>query len=364
MVIGSCAKEEATKINDKLSHFSYPGETGSSGASTVVTNSNHLLIGGENIGPIVFKTSTSGDELWLTELPDLYFPTANSLIESPSRDIFVCGTQLGGGVSVVKLNPDGDEQWAKTYSSADLSTGERMTHGEYGEILILGRTSTPTGPQKLSIMSIDSAGSLMWDKQFPSPGGEIPSGLLTLSDGNYLIVSTSLLFGTFKKEAHFIAIDKHGDIQWEKYYERGDYNVQSAIEDSEGNIITCGYMGLNDTDTDLLLLKTDLNGNEIWTREYGDSRYSEFGYVIDISQNGDYIIGGTIIDHRNSKNNGLMLLKVSKDGDLIWERYYEGSGYSFIANLIVDDQDFIHFTGNMSTNIFSARLDQNGDAVD
>jgi len=68
-----------------------------------------------------------------------------------------------------------------------------------------------------------------------------------------------------------------------------------------------------DKERDVYLLKTDKNGNELWSRTYGENTFVDFGYTVKETKDGGYILTG----HSENIENGqvkILLIKTTKEG--------------------------------------------------
>ena len=73
--------------------------------------------------------------------------------------------------------------------------------------------------------------------------------------------------------------------------------------------------------SDIWLIKTDINGDTIWTRTYGDSG-NEYAYSVINTIDSGYVAVGT----RNSGKD-VWLLKINRNGDTLWTRTFTKYGY-------------------------------------
>jgi hypothetical protein len=88
---------------------------------------------------------------------------------------------------------------------------------------------------------------------------------------------------------------------------------------------------------DLLLLKADASGNIIWTKTYGRN-FIEQGLAVEQTTDGGYIIGGRalfITGHlpTNDNQSEVWMLKTDGNGDTLWTRTYGGSGHDYCTSI-------------------------------
>ena len=98
----------------------------------------------------------------------------------------------------------------------------------------------------------------------------------------------------------------------------------------EGYIMT-GWTqsGILGSAWDVFLIKTDINGNELWNKTYGDSDTAyESGTCVEQTTDGGYVISG---EHSNSGFNRGFLIKTKPNGDTLWVKMYENSDSRFVT---------------------------------
>jgi hypothetical protein len=87
--------------------------------------------------------------------------------------------------------------------------------------------------------------------------------------------------------------------------------------------------------SDILLIKTDTSGNEIWKKKIGLPNYDETAWCIKTSSDGKLLISGNRRLHNNQSTNGAFVLKADTSGAIIWEKYFP-SNYGLAATGMVE----------------------------
>jgi hypothetical protein len=173
--------------------------------------------------------------------------------------------------------------------------------------------------------------------------------IIKTQDGNYVGIA-------FSQDFHIIKFDSNFNIIWEKKYggSKKDY-AESILEDTQGNLIilgntesTDGNITVNNGSYDLLLIKTDSNGNLIWSKTFGGSGHegvSQQRTIIETSNNDLIIIGFTnssdfgIINYNNKYN--AWLVKVDKSGNLLKQKSYGGYNDDFGRKIIKHNDNLL-----------------------
>jgi len=103
---------------------------------------------------------------------------------------------------------------------------------------------------------------------------------------------------------------------------RDDYGF-AVKELSDGNYMISGwtksYNTGNPNKPDVYLLKTKPNGDSIWFKNFGTTE-SEYGFSMDLTKDGGYIIGGHLYDFFSE----YLIMKIKPNGTLDWTKSYKG----------------------------------------
>ena len=168
-------------------------------------------------------------------------------------------------------------------------------------------------------------------------------------------------------------------LAWSSFYDNSpqlaDYNGVIG-RDAAGNIYVGGTSSIGaEAGTDIVLFKTDANGNRVWSRTFnGAGNYTDGlrDMVVDATGN-IYIAGHSYI--RDLVNPGLssydyVLLKYNSNGDLLWTKYYGGNpGYDDYARSLKVDAAGNAYVGGYSwgvgtyANYATVKYDSNGNQL-
>ena len=171
---------------------------------------------------------------------------------------------------------------------------------------------------------ITSFALITFEKTYGGPLDDVgnKSGVYQTSDGGYIITSGTNSFGAGLFDVYLIKTDSLGDTIWTSTY--GDSNTNmgySVLQTSDGGYIITGntYATPFDEDRDVYIVKTDSNGDTLWTKTYGESGSNEHenGHSIQQTFDGNYIIAGSTNWERD-----VYLLKIDSLGDTLWTRMF------------------------------------------
>ena len=208
---------------------------------------------------------------------------------------------------------------------ADLGTNvlELNTH----EYLSCGTTSGfMINYNAAYLVKTTAIGNLIWKKQydFSINGFDCFYDLIELPDSNYLLVGTTTNTISNDYDVILAKIDTAGSLLWQKTFVHPDYDQAAKFKlTSDGKIIIVGRAESIGVYNDVLLIKTDLNGNLIWRKRFGNT-FDEKYYSIEILKNNtEYLLGGDY-GYFSSGNPyfDMSLMRTDTAGNIIWQQQY------------------------------------------
>lgn len=123
-----------------------------------------------------------------------------------------------------------------------------------------------------------------------------------------------------------------------------DDRVNSMIVLSDGGFAILGSttVQVNDNSfiTDMYLIRTDSQGNEIWAKNYG-AMSNEIGYGLSETSDGGFILIGSTEELQTGSVN-IYMVKTNSEGDLMWERTHGGLFDDVGLNIIETDYGYIY----------------------
>ena len=120
-------------------------------------------------------------------------------------------------------------------------------------------------------------------------------------------------------------------------------HVHEGMETSDGGFLAIGHTAENEVDfvPNLLIVKTDPFGNELWQAVLGTTNEFDVGYSVAETSDG-YLAGGGIYSNGFQKR---ALIKFSFSGEILWQRIYEHSGIGAVRGIEVLNNGEIIITG-------------------
>lgn len=182
-------------------------------------------------------------------------------------------------------------------------------------------------------------------------------------DGSDMIVVGSSDFKYSKEnkylrnttKAKLLKYDKNGNIMFEKVYDKGiNSTYNDIISTNDGYIAVGNYTKDSDQAqnncTDAIIVKYNKKGKKLWSKTFTSLSNSRFNKVIEV-EDGYVVIGQSIyanMEMGNSTEGGGVILKYSKDGELLWKTFHGGTK-SGSFNGIVEVNGWLYVVGRDGT---------------
>jgi hypothetical protein len=244
-------------------------------------------------------------------------------------DIFLAGytSSFGAGgydIFLIKTDENGNIVWTKTYGGAggDFSYFVQQT-SDGGYIVAGGTNSFGAGGLDIFLIKTYADGNIIWAKTYRGTGDDWARSVHQTSDGGYILAGATNSFGAGGYDILLIKTDANGNIIWTKTY--GGTNYEDAYfvqQTSDGGYIVAGVtnsFGVGD----IFLIKTDANGNIIWTKTYGGTNY-DYAYSVQQTSDGGYIVAGYTSSF-GAGDYDIFLIKTDANGNIIWTKTYRGT---------------------------------------
>lgn len=210
---------------------------------------------------------------------------------------------------LVKTDTIGSVLWQKNYGGGGTEATRSIDTTSDGGFIIAGHTNSfGTGGDNIYVVKTDADGNQQWHKWFGGPGNEV-GWVKSLSDGSFLIYGGY----SFENPENSSQIVRHGSVMlldangnqlWHKIYDNytpgtfGYYNYTEGFEAL--TIVNDGYvfcgLSVDSTDNHPLgwIVKTDFNGNELWSRRYRKRTFSNYFRDLVETPDGGFMISGWV----------------------------------------------------------------------
>lgn len=277
------------------------------------------------------KTNNNGIFQWQKTYGGVSAEFGISVLQNSKGQYIIAGTTIsyGNGTNdyyVIKTKSNGDTIWTKTYGDWLLESPRKMVATKDSGYAIIGRTeSYGIGSSSVYFVKIDSVGNQQFYQAYGGSGLNWGMSIQQTTDGGYIIAGKTTSFNAQGQDFYLIKTNVNGDTTWTKYWGgTGDDWLNDIQQTADGGYLISGTYNYVGTTGDTYIAKTDGNGTVQWSKTYGSLGDDFINHEI-ISTTGGYVFVGATTSH-GAGNYDLYLLKTDVNGDTLWTKTYGGTG--------------------------------------
>lgn len=229
---------------------------------------------------------------------------------------------------LLRTDANGNETWRRYFGTSgwDISTGVIETND--GGFALCGAWNG-LGSDSAVVIKTDANGNQQWQSVFlPTPGRAVAQDLLQLSDGSIIVCGFTGASST--PDGFITKFNSSGIVVWQKVHGSPSMDEFLALEEVSGNgFILGGRTDSYSASADFWLVRTDANGDTLWTRGLGTA-VTEYAYDVTCTQDGGFAIFG----EEYMSGGDALLIKTNSSGVQQWLQTYDGGGWEFGRSLV------------------------------
>ncbi len=255
-------------------------------------------------------------------------------------------------VYVNRFREDGLLIWARRLFGTSREVGYAIRPTSDGGFLVGAETDSgaPANTQ-IALAKINGLGNLTWAFRYGGTGFvDAPSGVSvrTLDDGGAVLVGRRANVGNFPLAGVMIRVDANGAPLFQRLYEAFDPFADTGtlsltdVRARADGFIACGWIDDRQFGGRIipLLLRTDLAGNVVWSRTYGQPAADVTADGLDVAANGDIVFSGRM-SVSTTVPTTLFLARTDAAGNPIWYSGLPSVVNGFAAVQVTSAQDIV-----------------------
>lgn|GEM_PF-1112222 len=325
---------------------------------TTTTKDGGFVLSGIQFNPspklTLTKLDVDGDLQWEKQ----YYEGGGTDIEIiADGNILLVGKEFSNGYqyNFSKIDLSGKVIWEKKYpvpsGGSPYARVEQTADGGF----VASSEASASGT--FYLFKLDGNGDFEWDFIDTATTGDKCREVLINTDNSYTLIGQS----AFQKgDAKLMVVDTAGNKIMERFY--GDSTKQTnifATRSNDGGIILCGV----NEEVDVWLLKMDANYNELWSKTIPlQSRQSVRG-LAETPDSGIVVIG----DHYDGNANAsAFIAKTDLLGNQVWTKFYPPNSQTYLNNVTISNDGYIVCSGTKVNQFpfqnlkYAIKLDLNG----
>ena len=263
-------------------------------------------------------------------------------------------SQVGFNTWFVKTDSYGNELHNKTLVEGIYNYPYFANKISDGGYLIVGSLGSPINDNDAWVIKTDSEGNEIWNKTFKETSADERFYFFKqISNEEYTFIGMSYSGGPTNNLIQ-IKTDLNGNELWNKSLLIGCYELRN-IHDTLDNAYVVSLLSCTQADTKII--KIDSNGNELWNRTF---EYSIINSIQQTSDDGFVLAGNKELAGTIDYDDGL-LIKTDSNGNELWNKtYQERNNYSEIFRSIKITSEGGFIIGGYSYDANGSHLIQGG----
>lgn len=276
----------------------------------------------------LIRTNEFGDTLWTKTIGGLHDDQPNAMKKTSDNNYIIAGStsSFGAGnsdVYLLKVDQNGDTIWTKTYGgSMDDQAHDVIQTSDGGYLVIGSTTSFTSGSSSVYAIRTDSNGDTLWTKTYEEKYDNMGCSVVQLSDGGFFFCGLTQEFAlSGTADCYFIRTNSQGDTLWTKTYGGNNYDGAFYAYDAGNGIIISGTTkSFGAGGNDIFLGLFNYNGDNLWIKTYGGMN-SDYGGAFAPTNDNGYIITGYTKSFGGG-DQSMYLIKTDNNGDTLWTRTF------------------------------------------
>ena len=290
------------------------------------------------------KVRPNGGGHWGKTFAEYFVSAANSIAETSDSNLVITGyairkREYQSNLLLMKVDTLGNVLWQKTYGSDGDEQGTKVIEVSDGGYAVAGySTSNNDAEPNWYVMKTDKDGNKLWDKQFGSSSDDRATSIAETFDGGFVVTGYTGSGDGGRKMMSIIKLDAEGNDIWAQNYPLNDWSSGAdIIATKDSMIIATGYTkAYTITDYDFMTVKTDMNGDTVWTRTFGDEHWQEGTSLIETFDN-NFVVCGYSMSNITDQSS-FVILKYDKAGNLVWHYIFKRKSQDY-AKSVVETRD-------------------------
>jgi hypothetical protein len=317
------------------------------------------------------------DTMWTRTYGGTGDEWARDIIQTTDGGYVIAGftNSLGSGgedAYVLKIDSAGDVVWSTTIGGAAEDRVYALDETNDGGFIAAGRThSFGLDSADFYLVKLNGIGDTLWTRTYGGTGMERAYAVQQTRDEGYIIAGYTTSFGAGLEDFYLVKTDSNGDTLWTRTYGGvGTDWAYSACQTDDGGYILAGYTTPSEYgDASVYLVKTDQAGDTLWTRAIrrNPTFYFDMAYYIQQTTDGGYIFAGQTPDGGTISTADILIGKTDSQGNVEWIRNFGGNDDEDQAFQIKQTPDgcyiFVGYTycwGAGSMDVYLVKLDSSG----
>jgi len=253
----------------------YSGSNSDTAKSIQQTNDGGYIVAGytysfgaEESDVLILKLSSSGDVEWQRTYGGSDGERVESIKQTNDGGYIVAGSTNANGaglsnILILKLDSRGDIEWQKTYGESSGDRAFSIQQAPDGGYIVAGYTySFGAGERDFWVLKLSPDGNVEWQRSYGGANNDTAHSIQKTADGGYIAAGYTYSFGAGRDDFWVLKLDQVGNVEWEHTYGGSNWDRAFSIQQiSGGEYLVSGYTwSYGDGLSDFFVIKIDHTG--------------------------------------------------------------------------------------------------------
>ncbi|MDW7690576.1 hypothetical protein R9C00_22550 [Flammeovirgaceae bacterium SG7u.111] len=234
-----------------------------------------------------------------------------------------------------------ETKYKETIALADQKFGKgdyQAAQSKYEEALTF-KPNDSYAKSQIGACNVDLSGTFV--KNFGGRSYDEARAVIQTKDGGVVIAGRSSPSTSSNTDMIILKLDRDGNKVWETKIGGDETDeAKDVIETADGNIIAVGHSDSYNGQPgmkDMWAVKVDGNGSEVWNKTFGsDMSIDEASAVVE-TESGFLLVGNSFVE----SSLDIKALMIDKDGEKVWEKTYGGAASEEGSDVISTEEGFV-----------------------
>jgi hypothetical protein len=256
----------------------------------------------------LLKITADGAEEWFKTYGGARREWPYGMLHLSNGEMLIYGftESIGGGRNeyAIRVAQDGDIIWEYTVENP-------------GEELVLDALETAEGNLVLAVnveedsklVKLDADGNIQWAQRYELSGWQYASQVAQTEDGGFLLAGFSMSSSPHQADTWFARCTSTGELEWETSFGDSSFDdyATSMIRLSDGTYL------IGSIANGILLSRVDEDGNILWRRSLLEQQIVYGGMALTELEEGGFLVAG-LIQLINGRSYDAILLRTDAEG--------------------------------------------------
>ncbi|MGD9144152.1 MAG: PQQ-binding-like beta-propeller repeat protein [Anaerolineae bacterium] len=293
----------------------------------------------------LIRTDAAGDVIWQKDYGGELDAMFYSPIQTGEDEYVILGQIVGSyerdeeDIYLVKLDGQGNEIWSQTYGGQGMDAGKMVRQTTDGGFVIVGDRADASPREglyqsDLLLIKTDAEGNEVWSRTYGDKIMYLGWGVAQTADGGYILSGWEAKT-IDDRDVIALKTDENGEVEWSRSWDLDPGDRDGGFDmilTGDGHAVIAGIASMDDGPRRAALIKVDLEGNEVWVKEYNAGEHgSEFWDIMEDTDGGYVMAGGRYLTPFNRRTGEAVragfIVKTDSDGEVVWQHTVSSSEY-------------------------------------